>query len=250
MKVSIITPMYNCEKFIDETIQSVVNQSYENWELILIDDCSSDKTVEIAENYIEKDKRIKLIKLKNNSGAAVARNTGISESTGRFIAFLDGDDLWEYDKLEKQIAFMMENNIGFSFTSYKVINEDGINLNKDVRVPKSIDYDGLLKNTIIGCLTVVLDKEIVGEVKMPLIRTRQDFATWLSILKKGHIAYGIDETLSRYRVVPGSISSNKLKAAKRNWYVYRKIEKLSLFKSLYVFTGYSINAVIKRLKVS
>lgn len=247
MKVSIITPMYNCEKFIGETIKSVINQSYKNWEMILIDDCSSDKTVEIAESFLKKDNRIKIIKLEENSGAAVARNKGISESTGRFKAFLDGDDLWESNKLERQINFMIENNVGFSFTSYKVIDEKGKDLKKDVIVPKCIDYDGLLKNTIIGCLTVVIDTEIIGHIEMPLIRTRQDFATWLSILKKGHVAYGINETLSRYRIVPNSISSNKLKAAKRNWYVYRQIEGLSILKSSFVLFNYALNAIYKRI---
>lgn len=249
MKVSVITPIYNCEKFISDTIESVLNQTYTNWEMILIDDCSSDDSINIARSYASKDERIQVIQLDENSGAAVARNVGIENSKGRFLAFLDGDDIWESNKLEIQVDFMIKKNIGFSFTSYKVISEDGTDLDKDVTVPKNIDYNGLLKNTIIGCLTVMLDKEIVGDIRMPLIRTRQDFATWLSILKRGHIAYGINEALSQYRLVPGSISSNKLKAAKRNWYVYRKIEGLSILKSMYVFSGYTINALYKRRKI-
>ena len=246
MKVSVITPMYNCEKFISETIESVLNQTYTNWEMIIIDDCSTDKSKEIAKQYIERDKRIRLIELKENSGAAVARNKGIEVSSGRFIAFLDGDDLWESNKLEKQIQFMTEKNIGFSFTSYRVISETGIDLNKTVMVPNEIDYEGLLRNTIIGCLTVVIDRDIIKEIEMPLIRTRQDFATWLSILKKGYKAYGIDIPLARYRIVKDSISSNKLKAASKNWYVYRKIEKLSLFNTIVVFSSYVFNAIKKR----
>lgn len=247
MKVSVITPVYNCEKFIAETINSVINQTYENWEMILIDDCSSDKSLEIVKHYMKLDKRIRLIKLKENSGVAVARNTGIKASSGRFIAFLDGDDLWEPNKLEIQIQFMIEKNIGFSFTSYYVMSEAGVNLNKTVRVPSEIDYNKLLKNTIIGCLTVVIDRDIIKDVNMPLIRTRQDFVTWLSILKKGYKAYGIDMPLSRYRLVKGSISSSKFKAAKRNWYVYRKIEKLSLFNAIVVFSGYVFYAIKKRI---
>ena len=248
MKVSVITPMYNCEKFISETIESVLNQTYTNWEMIIIDDCSTDKSKQIVKQYIERDKRIRLIALNENSGAAVARNKGIEVSSGRFIAFLDGDDLWESNKLEKQIQFMTEKNIGFSFTYYEVISETGIDLNKTIRVPNMIDYEGLLGNTIIGCLTVVIDRNIIRDVEMPLIRTRQDFATWLNILKKGYKAYGIDIPLAKYRIVKGSISNNKFKAAMKNWHVYRKIEKLSLSKAIVVFLCYVFNAIKKRRK--
>ena len=235
MKVSVITPMYNCEKFISETIESVLNQTYTNWEMIIIDDCSTDKSKQIVKQYIERDKRIRLIALNENSGAAVARNKGIEVSSGRFIAFLDGDDLWEPNKLEKQIQFMTEKNIGFSFTSYEVISETGIDLNKTVRVPNMIDYEGLLGNTIIGCLTVVIDRNIIRDVEMPLIR-------------KGYKAYGIDIPLAKYRIVKGSISNNKFKAAMKNWHVYRKIEKLSLSKAIVVFLCYVFNAIKKRRK--
>ena len=248
MKVSIITPVYNSGRFIKNTIDSVLNQTYENWEMILVDDCSTDNSEEIIKEYMNLDSRIKYIKLTENSGAAVARNTAIEASTGRFIAFLDSDDIWFRNKLQKQLDFMINNNVGFSFTAYETIKEDGSNTGNIVNAPKSVDYNNLLKNTIIGCLTVVLDKEIIGDIKMPLLRTRQDFATWLSILKRGHKAYGLNEVLAQYRLVEGSISSNKLKAAKRNWYVYREVEKLSLAKSIYVFLGYSYNAVKKRIK--
>lgn len=143
---------------------------------------------------------------------------------------------------------MTEKNIGFSFTSYEVISETGIDLNKTVRVPNMIDYEGLLGNTIIGCLTVVIDRNIIRDVEMPLIRTRQDFATWLNILKKGYKAYGIDIPLAKYRIVKGSISNNKFKAAMKNWHVYRKIEKLSLSKAIVVFLCYVFNAIKKRRK--
>lgn len=247
MLVSVITPVYNSERFIKNTIESVISQTYTDLELIIVDDCSTDKTEDIIKKYIDKDRRIKYIKLQKNSGAAVARNTAIKAATGRYIAFLDGDDLWNKDKLEKQIKFMNENNIGFSFTSYNTMSEDGIKSNKVVKAPRVVDYEYLLRNTIIGCLTVMIDKNIIGEFTMPLIRTRQDFATWLSILKKGHKAYGISEPLATYRIVKGSISSNKFKAIRRNWYVYRKVEKLSLLKSIYVFCGYGYNAVKKRI---
>lgn len=248
MKVSIITPVYNSEQFIEDTINSVINQTYTNWEMILVDDCSKDNSESIIKNFIQRDSRIKYFKLEQNSGAAVARNKAIELSTGRFIAFLDSDDIWKSNKLEKQLDFMIRNNIGFSFTSYETMDEYGKKTGNVIRAPKVVDYEYLLRNTIIGCLTVVIDKDVIGQIKMPLLRTRQDFATWLSILKKGHKAYGIDEILSSYRLVEGSISSNKIKAAKRNWYVYRQVEKLSFIKSVYVFIGYACNAIKKRVK--
>lgn len=248
MKVSIITPVYNSEKFIEESIKSVLSQTYTNWEMILVDDCSKDSSKSIISKYVEIDERIKYVKLDKNSGAAVARNTAIEMATGRFIAFLDSDDLWHKNKLEKQIEFMLENNIGFSFTSYETINELGENNGKVIRVPETpVNYEFLLKNTIIGCLTVIIDRKIIGDIRMPLLRTRQDFATWLSILKKGHKAYGFDEVLATYRIVSDSISSNKLKVARKNWDLYRNVENLSFFKSLYVFCGYTYNAVRKRI---
>lgn len=245
--ISIVTPVYNSEKFISETIESVINQTYKNWEMIIVDDCSKDSSEKIIRNYIENDKRINYIKLKKNSGAAVARNTAIEKSKGKYVAFLDSDDLWESNKLEEQLEFMQQRNIAFSFTGYELIDQNGKSLNNIVQVPKEINYNELLKNTVIGCLTVMIDKEKVGEFKMPLVRAGQDTATWLLILRKGYIAYGLNEPLSRYRKVEGSISSNKLKALKRTWYTYRKLEKLSLPKSIYVFSCYTLNAIKKRL---
>ncbi|WNF22649.1 glycosyltransferase family 2 protein [Mesobacillus jeotgali] len=243
--VSIITPSYNAENYIEETIKTVLNQSYTNWEMIICDDCSRDRTVEIVEQYAKQDPRVKLIKLTENSGAAVTRNTAINNSSGRFIAFLDADDQWVPDKLTRQISFMLEKDVGFSFTGYEVMDDLGKSTEKVVQVPEKVNYQYLLKNTIIGCLTVVLDREKVGEVQMPLYRTRQDFALWLSILKKGHIAYGLNEVLARYRKTAGSISRNKVKAAKQNWIIYRKHEKLSLLPALWYFVNYAWNGYMK-----
>ncbi len=245
--VSVVTPVYNAEKHIASCIESVQNQTYENWEIFLVDDQSSDNSVSIIKQYTEKDARIHLIQLEVNSGAAVARNTAIEAANGKYVAFLDSDDMWVPNKLEKQISFMEEKDIAFSFTKYSIIDEEGNDLNKVVGIPDEIDYDGYLKNTIIGCLTVVLNIEKIGKMKMPLIRTRQDFAYWLSILKKGYIAYGIQEDLAKYRYVEGSISSNKFKTAKRNWQVYRQIEKLGFFKSVWCFVNYAYNGVRKRV---
>lgn len=245
--VSIITPVYNSGRFIKETIESVQLQTYKEWEMILVDDCSTDNSKKIITDIQKTDSRIKYIELKKNSGAAVARNTAIEAARGRYIAFLDSDDIWSINKLEKQINFMTENNYGFSFTSYELIDEDGKKTNKIVNVPIKINYDGLLKNTIIGCLTVIIDRKIIGDFRMPTIRKGQDTATWLKILKKYDFAYGLNENLAKYRIVKGSISSNKLQALKRTWNIYRNIEGLSLIKSIYVFTIYVINAIRKRL---
>jgi teichuronic acid biosynthesis glycosyltransferase TuaG len=247
MKVSVITPVYNSERFIAETITSVQNQTYTDWEMILVDDCSNDNSVKIIDEIAKKDSRIKYIKLNKNSGPAVARNTAIEDAKGRYIAFLDSDDLWESNKLEKQIKFMEENKIAFSFTSYRLIDEKGNDLNKVIRVPSRINYNELLKNTIIGCSTVVIDRDIVGDFKMPLVRAGQDIATWLSILRRGFEAYGINEPLAKYRKVAGSVSSNKIKALKRTWNVYKNIEKVPFPKIYYVYMWYIINAIKKRL---
>ncbi|MGD6778614.1 teichuronic acid biosynthesis protein TuaG [Sutcliffiella horikoshii] len=246
--VSIITPSYNAEKFIEETVKSVQDQSVTDWEMIIVDDCSSDSTRDILHRLAGLDSRIKVVLLKENGGAAVARNTALEHAKGRYIAFLDSDDQWKPNKLEKQLTFMKENNYAFTFTAYDLMNENGDLLNKTIGAPEKIDYKGLLKNTIIGCLTVILDKDQVGEVRMPNIRTRQDFALWLSVLREGHIAYGMSEPLSVYRLVEGSISSNKLKTAKRNWYVYREIEKLSLPYASWCFVNYAFYALKKRVK--
>lgn len=243
--VTVITPVYNAEKFISDTINCVRNQTYHNWEMILVDDVSSDSSVEIIKDFMKLDNRIKLIQLQENSGAAVARNTAIEAAGGRYIAFLDSDDLWYSNKLERQIQFMQDHGYAFTFTGYRLMSENGELLNKVIQVPKEIDYNGYLKNTIIGCLTVILDTEQINNIKMKNIRTRQDFVLWLSILKRGFKAYGLQEELASYRKVSGSISSNKWKTAKRNWKVYREIEELSFIKSLYCFTLYAYNGFKK-----
>jgi len=242
---SIITPSYNSSKYIIDTINSVKNQTFQEWEMIIVDDCSKDNSREIIQEEANKDNRIKLMKLKQNSGAAVARNTAIKNASGKYIAFLDSDDIWHPEKLEKQIKFMEENDYAFTYTKYQLMDQDGKLLDRTIDIPNEIDYHGLLKNTIIGCLTVVINKEKTGEFSMPEIRTRQDFALWLKILKRGYKAHGLPEVLANYRLVPNSISSNKVKAAKQTWKVYREVEGLGFFYSLICFTGYAWNAVKK-----
>lgn len=248
--VSIITPVYNCEKFISETIECVLCQSYKNFEMILVDDCSLDNSAKIIKKYAKKDKRIRYVKLDDNSGAAIARNKALEESKGRFIAYLDADDKWNKDKLEKQVKFMLENNYAFTCTDYEKIDENGNSL-KIIKIPKKVDYNLFLRNTIIQTVGVMVDTFVTGKdlLMMPNIRRRQDAATWCQLLKAGYDCYDVPEVLSYYRVVSNSLSSNKFKAIKMNWYWYRKIEKLSLFKTFYCFIGYAFNAVKKRIYV-
>ena len=237
--VSVITPVYNSEKFLGETIQSIQKQTYAHWELFLVDDGSTDRSMEIAESFAKKDSRISIIQLQTNQGAAGARNEGINCANGKYVAFLDSDDLWMPEKLELQVHFMEANQYVFSFTSYRIIRENGEKRDKVVHAPEVVTYNSLLKNTIIGCLTVMLNIDVLGKVQMPTIRTRQDFVLWLTILKRGYQAYGLNEELACYRKVSTSISSNKLHAAKRNWSIYRDNENLPLWKACYVFASYA-----------
>lgn len=245
--VSIITPAYNSSKFIEETIQSVLAQTYTDWELLITDDCSTDKTVEIVEKYVTRDSRIKLFVLDQNSGAAAARNNSLARAQGKYIAFLDSDDLWLPQKLALQLSYMQEHDCAFSFSDYTLMNEDGVDLNKVIHAPKKINYHQYLRNTIIGCLTVIIDKETVGDFYMPNIPTSQDMATWLSIMKKGIVAYGIPKVLAQYRLVEHSNSAKKIKASRDVWRVYRDIEHLPYVYALFCFLGYAINAILKRL---
>lgn len=250
-KVSIITPLYNSEKFLQNTIESVLNQTYRNWEWIIVDDCSTDSSKKIIEKYTCKDKRIKYFLLESNSGAAVARNFGLRNSKGRFIAYLDSDDLWDQEKLEEQVEFMCKYNYEFTCTDYEVIDEEGNLKNKIVHMPHEINYNLYLRNTIIQTVGVMIDISIIDKelLYMPLIRRRQDAATWCKILKKGFNCYGFNRKLASYRRVSTSLSSNKFKAVKGTWYLYRNIEKLSLIKSIHSFLGYAWNACKKRIYI-
>lgn len=243
--VSIITPSYNSSRFIEETVKSVQAQTYDNWEMIIVDDCSKDNSREIIRQLAAQDQRIKPIDLETNGGAAVARNTAINAAKGKYIAFLDSDDLWMPDKLEKQIRFMQDNDYEFSYTGYEVMDLEGKPTGNVMSVPPVVDYKKLLRNNIIGCLTAIVDIEKTGHFQMPNIRTRQDYALWLLILKRGFKAHGLQENLAGYRLVPGSISSNKVKAAKQNWKVYREVEKLSLPYASWCFINYAVSAVLK-----
>lgn len=246
--VSIIIPSYNSSCFIRDSLDSVITQSYQDWELLIVDDCSRDNTPEIIRYYSEKDKRIKPIYLTNNVGAAEARNIALRKASGQYIAFLDSDDLWLPQKLERQLIFMRRLDIAFSFTAYDRITEDGKRKINTIHIPHEISYNKYLRNTIIGTLTVMIDRNKTGYFEMPDIRSSHDMALWLDIMKRGIKAYGVKEVLAQYRVVSTSNTAKKIKAASDVWKVYRSIEELGLISSCYNFTGYAFNAILKRLK--
>jgi teichuronic acid biosynthesis glycosyltransferase TuaG len=238
--VSIITPSFGSARFISKTIESVINQNYENWEMIIVDDVSPDSSNEIIERYSRNDSRIRLIKLKVNAGPAEARNRAIKEASGRYIAFLDADDLWAEDKLEKQLKFMSINNVEISYTAFQMINEEASEkVGAFTSVPERVSYEDILKTCHIFCSSVVYDTIHLGKLYMPNIRKRQDFALWLKILKRVRFAYGVDEVLMFYRIREDSVSSNKLKASLYQWMVYRDVEKLPLIKATYYFICYA-----------
>lgn len=241
--VSIIMPAYNAERFIEKSIESVLNQTYKNWELLIINDDSKDSTQTIIENYLKKDNRIKLYNQENNRGVAEARNKGIKISRGKYIAFLDSDDLWKNNKLQLQIEYMRKNEVYMTYTQYSYITENG-GFIKDIEIPKTLNYKQALKGNKIGCLTVVIDKEKIGKIQMPNLK-HEDYATWLNILKKGITAYGIQKNLAQYRKVSDSLSANKLKTIIWTWGIFRKSQKLSRTKSLY-FLVFHLKQALKK----
>ena len=245
--VSVIMPCYNMASYISDSIKSVISQTYPQWELLIVDDASTDNTVDIIESYSQSDPRIRCAIKKHNSGIADTRNQCIQMAQGQFLAFLDADDIWHPEKLEKQLRFMIEKNVGFSYSTYDWIDEEGKTLNKFINTIGNLDYETYLRNTIIGCSTVMVDRKIVGEVVVPKFRTSEDTATWLDILKKGFLAYAIDEPLVSYRIRRKSASSNKIKASIDLWKVYRRHEKLPFFKAMRCFACYAFHAIKKRL---
>lgn len=242
--VSVITPVFNCARFIGETIESVRAQTHADWELICVDDGSSDGSSEIVQFYVEQDSRIRLIRLDANAGAAVARNTALESASGRYIAFLDGDDVWLPTKLKIQLDYMQKNNATFCFSAYARVNE----LNDvicTVGVPLQVTYHELLKTSVIGCLTAIYDTRFFGKVPMPLTRKRQDFALWLQLLKRTDCARGIPEVMALYRVRRGSMSANKFDAARYTWNIYRNVEGFGFWRSFYYFANYGVRGLLR-----
>jgi len=248
--ISIITPAYNSDKYIEDTIDSVLNQTYNNWELIIVDDFSNDNTLKIIYEYTRKDSRIILIKNDKNYGQSRSRNFAINIAKGRFIAFLDSDDIWFPMKLEKQVDFLLTNSKAFVFSYYMLINEDGERLNRQIKAPLAVSYEDLLHSNFIGCLTVMYDTFLIGKENIPNVKKRDDWACWLNILKKGYTAYCIPEPLAFYRLRNSSLSSNKFNVLQYNWEILRKEQKLSVFKSTYYLANYVLIGFSKILYIN
>jgi teichuronic acid biosynthesis glycosyltransferase TuaG len=242
--VSIVTPAYKAARFVGEAIESVAAQDYSKWEMLIVDDHSPDDTADIVAGYAEVEPRVKLIRQVENGGAAVARNAALAVARGRYVAFLDSDDVWMPGKLSRQLSFMRESGAGLSFTSYRRTTQDGSRTGRLVPVPESLDYTSLLKNTAIVTSTVVVDRSATGSIRMT--RTYyDDFVLWLELLKRGVIARGLPVDLLRYRVVERSISRNKVNSARHVWRTYRDIEGLGLARAAWCFAHYASRAWLK-----
>ncbi len=242
--VSIVTPAYKAARFVADTIRSVQAQTYTNWEMIVVDDCSSDDTCAVVEQFSESDVRVRLIRQQKNGGPAVARDTALMHANGRYIAFLDSDDLWFPTKLQHQLRFMESVGAAISFTRFRRISEGGDVCGRLISVPERLTYNQLLKNTAMATSTVLIDRQKTGSFRMT--RTYyDDYALWLDILKRGFIAHGLQEDLMRYRVVGKSVSRNKGKSALWVWRTYRHVEKLNIPHAAWCFVNYALRAFRK-----
>jgi teichuronic acid biosynthesis glycosyltransferase TuaG len=241
--VSIITPAFQAARFIGDTIASVRAQTYPFWELIVVDDRSSDSTCDIVERVAQEDSRVKLIRQSSNLGPVEARDTALKSSTGQFVAFLDSDDVWLPEKLERQLSYMRSQKAAISFTRFRRISEDGSRVGRLIPIPRRLTYGQLLRNTAMATSTVVIDREMVGPFAMTKTAC-DDFALWLEIVGRGFESYGLDDDLMRYRVVSSSFSRNKRKYALKVWRTYRDIG-LSLPHAAWCFVNYAGRAWLK-----
>ncbi len=252
--VSVIIPVHNAGHFIFDTMMSVAVQEYSDWEMILVNDHSEDDSVQIINDFIglrkerNEPQEIRLLDTGDLRGAANARNTGIDAARGKYIAFLDADDLWEPEKLKEQIIFQEKIGAEFTFTGYEFADENGVSVDKIVQVPFRMEYRSALKNTTIFTSTVMFDVEKLGKelIHMPDVPS-EDTACWWKVLKTGVPAWGLNRPLTIYRRSGGTLSSNKLSAIKRTWNLYRNVEHLSLLRSAYCFIFYAFHAVLRRL---
>lgn len=243
--VSVIMPTYNCAEFIAETINSIIAQTYKHWELIIVDDKSTDNTKEVVERYQKEHENILYHCLENNSGAAVARTEAMKLANGQYMAFCDSDDIWYPEKLEKQLKFMQKKGHAFSCTAYEQIDEEGKKLGVVLKPKQKCDYNRLLLDCPVGNSTVMYDVSVMGKFEVPNIRKRNDDALWLQMLKKEKYIWGISETLMGYRIRSNSISSNKLKVIKYHWILYRDIEHLSVLRSAFHIFYWCLIKVLK-----
>ena len=243
--VSIITPSYNSAKYIAETIKSVQNQTYSNWEMIIVDDCSSDNTEELIKEIQLTDSRIHFFKLDQNSGSGIARNKGIEYASGNYMTFIDSDDIWFSDFIKNSIEAIQTSKTPFVFSSYRRSNDNLEFVYSDFIVPQKVTYKDILKSNSISCLTAFLDIKILGKKYMPKIRKRQDMGLWLQYLKEIPYAYGIQDPQAIYRIRENSLSRNKSNLLKYQWKFYRDVEKLNIFQSLYYMLHWMYRGFIK-----
>lgn len=246
--ISIIMAAYNAEKTIEVAIQSVINQTYKNWELIVVNDCSQDGTLEIVSTLAKSDSRIRIINNPINCGASQTRHNGLMQARGEWIAILDSDDIWTNDKLEKQITLQEQTGAELLFTGSAFMNDAGQRLNWILHVPEKIGYKKLLKQNLISNSSVLVKTDLFKQHEAIGDNMHEDFACWLQILRTGRIAYGIDEPLLIYRLSSNSKSSNKIKAAVMNWNTYRYI-RLSIITSIYFMCWYTVNGLLKYKKI-
>jgi teichuronic acid biosynthesis glycosyltransferase TuaG len=243
--VSIITPSYNSAKYIAETIQSVQNQSYDNWEMIIVDDCSLDNSEEVIIEIQKTDSRIHFFKLNQNSGSGIARNKGIEKASGDYMTFIDSDDIWFPKFIQNSIEAIQTSKAPFVFSSYRRSNEDLEFVYSDFIVPQKVTYTDILKSNSISCLTAFLDIKTLGKKFMPKIRKRQDMGLWLQYLKEIPFAYGIQEPQAIYRIRENSLSRNKSNLLKYQWEFYRDVEKLNIFQSIYYMLHWMYRGFMK-----
>ncbi len=247
--VSVIMATYNSQIFLLESINSIVNQTYKNWELLITDDKSTDGTLEILMKYSNQDSRIIVNKLESNVGPAIARNHSIKLAKGRFIAFCDSDDVWNHTKLEKQIKYMLKNNAYLCYTSFDRIKQDG-SLIRVENIPQKVNYAMMNRHNYLGCLTVIYDRKFYNKQYMPELKKRQDWALWLLLLKPGHLAYGLNESLAKYRTRKKSIVNKISDIIFCNWSVYINVLKLNRTESViklivYIIYNIFINTKLK-----
>lgn len=246
--VSVIMPAYNAERFINDAIKSVLSQTYSYWELLIVDDCSSDSSATIIKEYVEADNRIVYFKTEQPSGSpCIPRNLGIQNAKGRYIAFLDSDDVWLPHKLEEQLPLFDDEHTTIVFSNYEKMNEIGERNERHIKAPAFTDYKKLLRGNVIGCMTAVYDVSKIGKVYFENVN-HEDYVMWLSILKRGYIAQNTNTVTALYRIRSKSVSSNKLKVLTWQWNIYMNIEKKGYLKAAYYFCHYAYKAFMKSKK--
>lgn len=246
-KVSVITPIYNAEKYLRKTLDSILAQTYKDIEIVLVDDCSSDDSANIIREYMQKHPEIVYFLQETNQGAGAARNKALELATGQYVAFLDSDDIWYPNKVAKQLELMKKRNCPFSYTAIEMIDENDNLLKNKRNIKETCDYKYLLHNTIIATSSVIVDRTILGDFRMPLRRGGQDYATWLMLLRNGCIARGINETLVKYRISSNSLSSNKFKSIKQVWEIQTQDEEINKLRVCLNTFRFIINALKKYL---